>query len=254
MDQERHNHALHQTRLRRSRAAARAGERERETDLKRRSVERQWMWTLIGLIVALGGPPMFIVLASAAVGASPSLAIQVVLQLLYIGMAAFVLWIVARRERRGLSSIGIRRPDRLTCVLGVLLGLATLYLLPMLTDPLTHAVGGNVRPIVNQLALLPTWFRVVLAVSGGAIEETLYRGYAIERLATLTGRRWAAGGLAALAFGLAHAPAWGLGFALAADLPFGIVMTLFYLWRRDLLANALAHSGGLVVAMVTIGR
>jgi membrane protease YdiL (CAAX protease family) len=212
------------------------------------------MWTLIGLIVALGGPPMFVVLASAVFGASPSVAAQVALQLLYIGMAAFVLWIVVRRERRGLSSIGIRRPDLLTFAFGALLCLGTLYLLPILTDPLKDAVGVNVQSRVNRLMSLPTWLRVVLAVSGGAIEETLYRGYAIERLATLTGRRWAAGGIAAIAFGLAHAPAWGIGFALTADLPFGTVMTLFYLWRRDLLANALAHSGCLLVALVAAGR
>jgi len=38
-----------------------------------------------------------------------------------------------------------------------------------------------------------------------------------------------------------------LGFALAADLPFSVLMSLFYLSRRDLLANGLAHSAGLVI-------
>jgi membrane protease YdiL (CAAX protease family) len=91
----------------------------------------------------------------------------------------------------------------------------------------------------------------VVGVTGGAIEETLYRGYAIERLATITGRRWLGGAISAVAFGLAHVPGWGIGFALAADLPFGIVMTLFYLWRRDLVANILAHSTVLVVSLLT---
>jgi hypothetical protein len=27
-------------------------------------------------------------------------------------------------------------------------------------------------------------------------------------------------------------------------MPFGVLMTVFYLWRRDLLANMLAHSTG----------
>ena len=48
------------------------------------------------------------------------------------------------------------------------------------------------------------------------------------------------------------APAWGLAFALAADLPVGIVMTIFYIWRRDLLANMIAHSAGLVVSLLTV--
>jgi membrane protease YdiL (CAAX protease family) len=72
---------------------------------------------------------------------------------------------------------------------------------------------------------------------------------AIERLATVTGRRWLGASIAAVAFGLAHVPAWGIGPSLAADLPFGIVMTVAYLWRRDLIANAVAHSAALVVQM-----
>jgi membrane protease YdiL (CAAX protease family) len=31
----------------------------------------------------------------------------------------------------------------------------------------------------------------------------------------------------------------------------GVVLVLFYLWRRDLLANMLAHSAGLIVALFT---
>jgi uncharacterized protein len=89
--------------------------------------------------------------------------------------------------------------------------------------------------------------------TGGVVEEVLYRGYAVERLGTITGRPWVGGVISVFAFGLAHVPGWGVPFALAADLPFGLLMTMFYLWRRDLPANILAHSTALVVAMLTIG-
>ena len=105
---------------------------------------------------------------------------------------------------------------------------------------------------LDQLAAMPAWFRVVVGLTGGMIEEIFYRGYAIERLAIITGRAWLGGLISAVIFGLAHIPEWGLGFALAADMPFGLLMTAFYLWRRDLLANILAHSTGLVVAMLTV--
>ena len=104
---------------------------------------------------------------------------------------------------------------------------------------------------VARLAALPAWFRVFLGATSGVVEETLYRGYAIERLAAIAGRRWLGAALAALAFGLAHIPAWGVGYALAADLPAGIVLVLFYLWRRDLIANMLAHSTALIIALFT---
>ena len=91
-----------------------------------------------------------------------------------------------------------------------------------------------------------------LAVTRGAVEETLYRGYAIERLSAMIGRRWFGALAATIAFGLAHVPNWGVRFSRAADLPFGVVTTLFYLWRRDLAANAIAHSTALVVSLVSL--
>jgi uncharacterized protein len=142
-----------------------------------------------------------------------------------------------------------RRPNGSTLVGGVLLA-GALHFLP-LTLPLQNALGSaGLQAGLQELSRMPVWFRVILGATGGMVEETLYRGYAVERLAMITGRPWLAGILSAVAFGLAHIPAWGMGFAIAADLPYGIVMTIFYLWRRDLLANILAHSAGLVVAML----
>ncbi len=40
--------------------------------------------------------------------------------------------------------------------------------------------------------------------------------------------------------------------AFAVDLPFGIVMTAFHPWRRDRVANVLAHSTGLVINVMTL--
>jgi CheY-like chemotaxis protein len=83
-------------------------------------------------------------------------------------------------------------------------------------------------------------------------EEAIYRGYAIERLESLTDSRSKAWLIAALLFAVAHVPAWGWSFALAVDFPFGLLMAAAFAWRRDLLANALAHSLGLVVAMLQV--
>lgn len=45
---------------------------------------------------------------------------------------------------------------------------------------------------------------------------------------------------------------WGGVFAIAADLPMGMLMTFAYIWRRDLVANALAHSVALLIGMALI--
>ena len=207
--------------------------------------------TYATLLVALVGPPLFIVVPDLLFGESRSIGLQVVIHLLYCGLAVFVVWVVVRLERLPLSSIGLRRPGWSTLVTAAVVTLVTLGM-PLITGPLMDLLGTEgFEEGLRRLAPMPAWFRIVVGVTAGAVEETLYRGYAVERLAAITGRLWLGGALAALAFGLAHIPAWGVGFALAADLPFGIVATLCYLWRRDLLANILVHSTGLVIAMLT---
>jgi membrane protease YdiL (CAAX protease family) len=204
-------------------------------------------------VVALAGPPLFAVLPDRLFGASPSLGTQLVLQLLYCGLAGFIVWFVLRVEHLPLQSIGVRSPSVPTIVWAIAVALVALYLLPIVTTPLAEALGDDgLEAGVQRLAALPVWFRVLIAVTGGAIEETLYRGYAVERLTTITGRAWLGGAVATIAFALAHIPGWGLGFALGADLPFGILMTVFYLWKRNLPANILAHVIALLVGILTV--
>ncbi|WP_197707055.1 CPBP family glutamic-type intramembrane protease [Calothrix sp. NIES-3974] len=59
-------------------------------------------------------------------------------------------------------------------------------------------------------------------------EEGLYRGYATERLASLTGNYWIGSAIALLAFGLAHVPMWGWIPGLTTILSGGL-LTLLYL-------------------------
>ena len=208
--------------------------------------------TAAGLIIALLGPPLFVVIPDWLAPGPRSLAANLAIQALYCGLVPLMVWIVRRGERLPLDSIGWRRPDRFTIVSGLSLW-ALVFLLSFVTRPLVDAGGREgVERGVRELLALPMWFRIVVGATGGVVEETLYRGYAVERLGTITGSRWLGGAIAALVFGLAHAPMWSWQFALAADLPFGILMTLFYLWRRDLAANILAHSTGLVVAMARL--
>ena len=208
--------------------------------------------TALGLLVALAGPDAVILLSRFA-GENPSIVVQLVLQAIFCGLAVAILLIVRYGERLPMDSIGLRMPTRATLSTAALLFVVGFFLLPFVTDPLVRAFGlDGAQAGIAELAKLPGWFRVVLGATGGVVEETLYRGYLIERLAALTGRRWLGASLATVAFALAHVPTWGVGFALAADLPAGIVLTVFYLWRRDLIANMLAHSTSIVIAMFTI--
>lgn len=205
------------------------------------------------IIGALIGPPAFVVSTRATFGPAPALGTQVWLQGAYCVLALGFVWMAMRRQQLTLSSIGLRRPRLGTVALAAALLLLTTLVLPMVTDPLVEWLGAERRDnVVRELAVLPVWFRIATALMGGAIEETLYRGYAVGRLEALTGRRWLAGAVVVVVFTLAHVPLWGIVFSLIAVLPFSALMTGAYLWRRDLVANSAAHGATLLVGLLTI--
>ena len=208
--------------------------------------------TVVTLFVALGAPPLFVLIPQRLFGPSPRLSVQLVLQLLYCGLVFAVLWVVRTQERLPLRSIALHRPDMTTLASGVLLAGVAFFALPLITAPLGKALNAEVQGTAQTLASLPLWFRLLLGVTGGIVEETLYRGYAIEQLARISGQVWLGATISVLAFTFAHIPAWGWRFALAADLPFGILMTIFFLWKRDLIANIIAHAIALVAGLLTI--
>jgi membrane protease YdiL (CAAX protease family) len=215
--------------------------------------ERGRLWTIATLLIALAVPNVFGVLPEWLVAPAPGPAVQWLIFLLYFGVASAVVALVLRADGVTAADIGLRRPGWITVASGVAVWAVGLLVLPVITAPLARLFGTEgVQSGLNELATMPPALRVFVAIGAGAVEELLYRGFAIERLSRLTSRRWLAGAIAATVFGLAHVSTWGLGFALSTDLPFGIYATAFYLWRRDLVANMIGHSTGLLVAMFTV--
>jgi membrane protease YdiL (CAAX protease family) len=144
-------------------------------------------------------------------------------------------------ERRPLSSIGLRRPDWKTALLGVVgalamvAGMAAIYMVvfPALGLSTDEATMGAVRST-------PLWFRVILILRAAVFEEILYRGFMIERLAELTRVRWLAALISVTVFTLAHLGGWAWPHLMIAGFG-GIVLTALYLCRRDLVSNMTAH-------------
>jgi membrane protease YdiL (CAAX protease family) len=86
----------------------------------------------------------------------------------------------------------------------------------------------------------PLWLRVAAVLTGGLVEEVLYRGYAITRLERLAGSPLVAAAVSVAVFALAQAPLWGPG-PVVSFLFSGGFLAAFFLWRRDLVANVIAH-------------
>jgi membrane protease YdiL (CAAX protease family) len=67
-----------------------------------------------------------------------------------------------------------------------------------------HNAVGVRGTILTQVYGVPLAMRAALVFTAGICEETLFRGYAIERLKLLTGNIWLGGLIATILFALAH--------------------------------------------------
>lgn len=142
-------------------------------------------------------------------------------------------------ERRSLRSIGLARPSART----LLWVLAAWILLMAGTFAVMLAPGfetSSVAQGATSLLDLPLWFRALLLVSVSITEETIYRGYAIERIHDLTGSLLVAGGVTFLAFSLAHVPFFGWSWFLTGGLGTAF-LTVLYVRTRNLPACMLLH-------------
>lgn len=151
--------------------------------------------------------------------------------------ATILAWVVLI-EHRDLASIGIRPIRWWTAPLGLFAGTVILAVSGILIE-LLH-LSSDTR-FAGYLLSLPWPTRLMLVVTAGVFEETAYRGYALERLASLLESKWLAGGITVLCFASAHIPTVGLEHILPV-LIVSIFVTLLYLWRRDLVLNMVAHA------------
>jgi membrane protease YdiL (CAAX protease family) len=95
----------------------------------------------------------------------------------------------------------------------------------------------------------PLWLRTLAVITAGTVEESLFRGYAIERLASLAGSYGWAGMISLAVFVVVHLPFWGPGIIFNA-LFGGLISTLLYIWRRDLAACIIAHIAVDAIALI----
>jgi uncharacterized protein len=195
-------------------------------------------WTMVGLAIALLALPA-IVFVYRLIAADPTAGASVAgREIAILAVVALLFWIILKRERLPLSSIGIGGAGIwhtlgwavvlvLLCVLGLAACLGLFALIGV------H-YGQPSAPLSVSL-----WATALTTVRAGIAEEVFYRGYAIERIEALTGRRWAAVLIPLTMFAAFHYRQGLPGIFIALVL--GAILTAFYLWKRNLIANILAH-------------
>jgi membrane protease YdiL (CAAX protease family) len=151
-------------------------------------------------------------------------------------IAVVLLVIVKCGEGLPFSSIGLGTTRWMKSILWGLLIAVICFLLAGVLIVLTGFNGGETG---KTLGRLPVWLITLIVVRAGAVEELCYRGYAIERLQTLGLPGWLAAAIPLAIFSVGH---WTGGWAnIVIALVLGAVLAGFYLWRRDLAANAIGH-------------
>jgi membrane protease YdiL (CAAX protease family) len=136
------------------------------------------------------------------------------------------------------AELGIRWPgwrDILSSLAGVIVAFA-------LSGAASRFVVMPSSVSLQKLAAVPLELRVLLVLTAAICEEFLYRGFGIEELAFLTGKRWLAALLSLVLFTVSHAGLYGLSAALIIPGLVGAVLTGLYLWRRNLPSCMLMHA------------
>lgn len=193
--------------------------------------------TLAGLAVALILPSTLIYSLPKSLDFFTKVIIE---ECVFWTLAAAVLLIVVYWEKQPLSSIGLGRPTWKSLLLGIVsfIALSIVYGLVSLLQRILGISGAE--PGLVRLLTLPLWMRLLLVFRAAVVEEILYRGYPIERIASLSGSRLLGAFITLIIFSLMHLPFWGSGHLLAV-VGSGAVLTAVFVWKRDLNVNFIAH-------------
>ncbi len=155
--------------------------------------------------------------------------------LIWLNAVALIV-IIRRGERLPLRSIGFGTARWWKSILwGFIIAIVSAVAILALA----HLTGYGHGPGSAAFEKLPLWLITAIVFRAGVVEELFYRGYAIERLRMIgLGRLWSVA-IPLVIFSLGH---WSGGAAnILIAFAAGLILTGFYLWRRDLVANMIGH-------------
>jgi membrane protease YdiL (CAAX protease family) len=191
--------------------------------------------TWIGLGVSLFSM-LIIRQAFRTVTPEPGTALTLAREACMFASAGALIWLVRKREGLPLTSIGIgTSPLWKSLAWGVVIAVACIVPAAVLVKLTGYGHGAASQ----AFAKLPVWAICIVVLRAGVVEELFYRGFAIERLRAIGAGRIASWAIPLAIFSAAH---WTGGAAnILIALVLGGILTAFYLWRRDLVANMFGH-------------
>jgi uncharacterized protein len=155
------------------------------------------------------------------------------------------------------ETLGVRRVRASTFGWGFLCFLASAILSALTIFAFAHFGITQDKSTLVALASKPVPVILLIAAMAAIAEEIVFRSVVISQLEAATGMTWLAAIVSLAVFALAHAAGWGPWQIVFAAVP-GLVLTLFFLWKRDLwicmIAHFLTDALGLLSAAATLAH
>ena len=168
---------------------------------------------------------------------------HVLSMILMLTITGFLALVAFGIQKRPLTFFGIRRigwRDLGAMFLAIFYTVSVILLAKLLVEHFSTPEPGE----TGEAEHIPLALGLTMAAVAGITEEFIYRGFVIEELGELVGNRWLAGAFSVLAFGLSHhVNGYGWSIELLYPTLAGLVITVLYLWRRNLLVCTLMHFG-----------
>jgi membrane protease YdiL (CAAX protease family) len=147
-----------------------------------------------------------------------------------------------------LATFGLSRSDKtlrarlIEWIIAVLAALGVALVLIPVSGFLRSLLTDAPAPQLTAAQILPAWVLIPAWITAAFTEEVLFRSYSIERLTPLVGRRWLAALITLLAFAVLHVLTWDWIHVVTLVLPAAVLLTLLYLWRRNLAFVVISHA------------
>lgn len=197
------------------------------------------LWTPIGLVIALFAMP--VVVGFYHFKQIPLTVPNVLVrEVIIFAIGGVLLGLIKFKEGLGWKSVGLQRPAAGNTVLWVLISSVGMALALALAFGLISIFGWSFGSSDSSaFDKLPVWVLLVVIARAGILEELFYRGYAIERLLSLTGNRYLSIALPLILFALFHYRQGPAGITIA--FMSGAVMTAVYVYKRNLWITITTH-------------
>jgi uncharacterized protein len=190
----------------------------------------------IGLVLAFGFV-LWKVVFPLALSAPDGAVAGIIVQWLTVLIVSFIGFKWLRLDR---SELGLRVPRPLDWLIAI----GTFFVAMSAAGIVSSLFPGpeSAKSAVAKLINLPLPTRILLVITAGICEEFLFRGFAITALSRFTGNRWLSGLLSLAVFTVAHAGLFGWNSALLIPCILGLILTLLFLLRRNLVIGMAVHT------------